>query len=96
MSEEQLQLGTGEGAAGAPQAPGEEAPRFEALVSDLEGIVGELERGELPLGEALARFEAGMGLAKQAGALLDAAEQRVTQLIEARDGRVDEGPLDPE
>ncbi len=78
-----------------PPSPSGDAdePRFERLLTDLEDVVGRLERGELPLDEALAAFERGMTLAKRAGALLDAAEARVDQLLEERDGSTREVPF---
>ena len=78
-----------------PAADGEEPPRFEDLLSSLEAVVGRLERGELPLEDALAAFEEGMGLIRSAGAILDAAEARVQVLLEQRDGSLVEAPLDP-
>lgn len=62
----------------APQAAAE--PRFEALVQELEALVGQLESGQLPLEESLQAFERGMALSKQAAAILDAAELKVEQL----------------
>ncbi len=73
--------------------PPEVEPRFEDLLRDLEAVVDKLERGEVPLEEALAEFERGSALATRAGAILDRAEARVTQLIEDREGRLRELPL---
>ncbi|MBM4343514.1 MAG: exodeoxyribonuclease VII small subunit [Deltaproteobacteria bacterium] len=56
------------------------APRFEDLVGELEHIVAQLESGQLPLEKSLEAFERGMGLSKQAAAILDAAELKVEQL----------------
>lgn len=57
-------------------------PRFEALMAELDAIVGRLERGEVPLEAALEGFERGMSLARQAGGLLDRAEARLAVLSE--------------
>lgn len=62
------------------QAAADEAPRFEAIVDELEALVGRLEGGELPLEEALALYERGVGLARQGGGLLDGAEKKVEAL----------------
>ncbi len=64
----------------APDSATEPAPRFEDLVGELEKIVGQLESGQLPLEQSLTAFERGMGLSKQAAAILDAAELKVEQL----------------
>ncbi len=64
----------------APDPAAETAPRFEDLVGELEKIVGQLESGQLPLEQSLSAFERGMGLSKQAAAILDAAELKVEQL----------------
>ena len=58
----------------------DEAPRFETIVAELERLVGQLEGGELPLEEALALYERGVGLARQGNTLLEGAERRVEEL----------------
>jgi len=58
----------------------EEAPRFEALVVELQALVEKLEGGALELEEALALYERGVGLTRQANALLEGAERRVEVL----------------
>lgn len=70
------------------------APSFEDLLGELEAVVARLERGDAPLEQALAEFERGTALARDAGAILDGAEARVTKLIEARDGTRREVPFD--
>lgn len=55
-------------------------PTFEQAFKELESIIAKLESGELSLDESLALFERGQALAKQCGALLDAAELKVKQL----------------
>ncbi|HRF63055.1 MAG TPA: exodeoxyribonuclease VII small subunit [Candidatus Competibacter sp.] len=58
---------------------------FEAALAELEGLVGQLEQGELTLEESLQRFERGVGLVRTCQNALQAAEQKVAQLAE-RDG----------
>ncbi len=58
---------------------------FEAALAELEGLVGQLEQGELTLEESLQRFERGVGLVRTCQNALQAAEQKVAQLTE-RDG----------
>jgi exodeoxyribonuclease VII small subunit len=53
---------------------------FEQALSELEEIVRDLEDGTTGLDEALARYEAGIGLLKQCYAQLRQAEQRIVQL----------------
>ena len=69
-----------------PSPPNPSPPSFEALLEELEAVVARLERGDAPLDQALSEFERGTALAREATAILDAAEARVTKLIEARDG----------
>lgn len=54
---------------------------FEESMSRLEAIVSQLEKGELPLEEALSLFEEGAGLMKQCSEMLDKAEQKVRKLM---------------
>ncbi len=65
-----------------PEAP---QPGIDAVLEELEHLVGDLEEGDLPLEEALAKFEAGVRLARRGGALLDSLEERVERLLEDRD-----------
>ena len=65
-----------------PTAPAPADPlRFEEALERLEAIVDGLEAGELPLEEALARFEEGVGLTRALGDQLARAERRVEQLV---------------
>lgn len=53
---------------------------FEAAVSELEAIVQDMESGNLPLEEALARYQRGVGLLRFCQTTLADAEQRVKKL----------------
>ena len=55
-------------------------PSFEEKLTELEGLVKKMEGGSLPLGEALAAYEAGMKLSRQLTDELDAAEKRMLEL----------------
>ena len=68
---------------GEAETPAAE-PRVDAVLGELEQVVSDLEGGELPLEQALRRFEEGVKLARTGGGLLDAMEQRVEVLL--RDG----------
>ena len=54
---------------------------FEQVIDKLEGVVAELERGELPLEQALAAFERGVTLSRKGASLLDDAERRIEVLL---------------
>ncbi len=55
--------------------------RFEEALEALEKIVTELENTELPLEEALKRFEEGIKLARRCHQLLEEAEQKIEVLL---------------
>lgn len=55
-------------------------PRYEELIDQLEGIVDRIESGEIGLEESIKGYEQGIGLVKRARAILDRAEQRITEL----------------
>lgn len=57
------------------------SPDFEQSLQALEDLVARLERGDLPLAEALALFEQGVGLTRQCHARLSQAQQRVEILL---------------
>jgi exodeoxyribonuclease VII small subunit len=52
-------------------------PTFEAGLEELELIVKELERGDLPLERSLLLFESGMKLSGECKKMLEEAETRV-------------------
>ncbi|HJS22088.1 MAG TPA: exodeoxyribonuclease VII small subunit [Steroidobacteraceae bacterium] len=54
---------------------------FEQSMRELEAVVERLERGDLPLEEALQQFERGVALTKACQAALKAAEQKVEILL---------------
>ena len=66
---------------------------FEMALAELESLVGQLEQGELTLDDALQRFERGIALVRDCQHALQAAEQKVDQLIE-RNGRLAITPFD--
>lgn len=56
-------------------------PSFEASLAELESIVNEMENGELPLNEALEKFERGIKLSRLSQQALSQAEQKVQILL---------------
>lgn len=68
---------------------------FEELLDELEGVVRDLEDNELPLEQALARFEEGVKLSREGSQRLTEAERRIEEILE--DGTIaplDEPPAD--
>ncbi|WP_137166433.1 exodeoxyribonuclease VII small subunit [Salinimonas lutimaris] len=57
------------------------APSFEESLSELETIVNQMESGDLPLNEALQKFERGIALSRQSQQALENAEQKVKILL---------------
>ena len=56
-------------------------PDFEAELAELERVVKELEKGDLPLERSLALFESGMKLSADCKKQLEEAETRVEILM---------------
>jgi len=59
---------------------------FEDSLKQLEKIVDQLERGDLPLEESVRLFEDGVRLSTACKQELDAAEGKVQILMKERDG----------
>lgn len=62
----------------------EETPtsaQFEASLAELDKLVKELERGDLPLEKSIELFERGMKLSAECRKQLEAAETRVEVLM---------------
>ena len=53
---------------------------FEESLGEVEGIVSQLESGELGLTASLQKYEQGIRELKQCQGLLDAAEQKISQI----------------
>jgi len=73
-----------------------EPESFEAAMGELEAIVQDLERGELPLDASVAAFQRGTGLVQYLTKQLDAAEKRVRVLMEGSGETLEERDLDEE
>ncbi|MBV8975633.1 MAG: exodeoxyribonuclease VII small subunit [Sinobacteraceae bacterium] len=54
---------------------------FENALAELESLVERLERGDVPLDEALRTFERGVALTRHCQACLQAAQQKVEILL---------------
>ena len=71
-----------------------EPPEFEQALAELEQLVETLEHGDLPLDEALRRFERGVELTRHCQTALKAAQQRVEILLR-RSGEPGPVPFEP-
>lgn len=71
-------------------ATNEQPIDFEQAFSSLQEAIGLLERGGLPLEAAITTFESGMTLANRCAEILDAAELRITRVLEASSVDLDE------
>lgn len=66
---------------------------LEQALKDLEQIVVNLEKGDLPLAEAIRQFERGVELTRRCQAVLKEAEQKVQVLSEGMLEDVDPATL---
>jgi exodeoxyribonuclease VII small subunit len=79
----------------AAQRPVEELA-FEEALKELEQIVGQLERGDVPLADSIAFYERGEALKDRCQKLLGEAEARVEKIRVGADGKASgTTPLDP-
>ncbi|NMH58909.1 exodeoxyribonuclease VII small subunit [Alteromonas ponticola] len=56
-------------------------PSFEETLAQLDSIVNEMESGDLPLQDALEKFEQGIKLSRMSQKALEEAEQKVHILL---------------
>jgi exodeoxyribonuclease VII small subunit len=71
------------------------APNFEASLEELERIVTELEKGDLPLERSLSLFESGMKISGDCKKMLEEAETRV-EILTRRGGETVAVPFNPD
>ena len=69
---------------------------YDAIVTRLERVVGDLESGQLTLEQSIEKFAEGVRLARDASRKLDEAERRVEMLVRSADGEDEAVPFDPE
>jgi exodeoxyribonuclease VII small subunit len=67
---------------------------FEKALAELEGIVKQLEAGNLALDKSLALFERGVQLARACKEKLAEAELKVSQLVKDKQGLFAEEPFE--
>ena len=59
---------------------------FEDALRELEQVVGQLERGEVPLDESITLYERGAALKKRCEAKLKEAEEKVAKITFGENG----------
>lgn len=69
---------------------------FEEALKKLEGIVDDLEGGDVSLADSIATFERGSALKKHCEKTLRNAEMKVEEIVQRPDGSVETKPLDYE
>jgi len=74
------------------EMPESKIPDFEQALAELEALVARLERGDLPLDEALQTFERGVELTRHCQGAIKAAQQRVEILLK-RNGQPESEPF---
>ena len=60
---------------------------FEEALRALEGVVRNLESGDVPLDESISLYERGEELRKACQARLDAAQARIEKIVQGADGK---------
>lgn len=68
---------------------------FEEQIEKLEGIVTELEKGELNLDDSVSKFEEGIKISKECNKILEEAEKKITILVN-KDGEIEEEDFETE
>ncbi|WP_068115710.1 exodeoxyribonuclease VII small subunit [Tropicimonas marinistellae] len=69
---------------------------FEAAMAELERVVTQLEKGEVPLEESISLYERGEALKAHCEAKLKAAEEKVATITtDATGNATGTAPLDP-
>lgn len=68
--------------------------KFEEALKKLEKIVGDLENGDIPLEEALEKYQEGIRLSGVCQKKLEAAKKKVEILLKAEDGSLELKPFD--
>jgi exodeoxyribonuclease VII small subunit len=68
--------------------------KFEVALEELEGVVEQLETGELALEESLVAFERGVGLVKYCNQKLTEVEKKIEILVKDKEGKLQFTALD--
>jgi len=68
--------------------------KFEVAMAELEGVVEQLESGDLPLEDSLAAFEKGVGLVNYCNQKLTEVEKKVELLVKDKEGKLQLKPFE--
>lgn len=68
---------------------------FEDALRELEGIVRQLEQGNVPLEQAIAAYERGSALKQHCERKLAEAKAKVEKIVIRGDGAIGTAPMDP-
>lgn len=73
----------------SPAASGQDIAQlsFEQALAQLEQIVQQLERGDVPLDQSISLYERGEALRAACQQRLDVAQARIERIVTAADGR---------
>lgn len=83
-----------EGEAPAGAVPAEPSSLdYEAALAELDGVLAQLDSGQVPLEDAMGLYERGVQLVRRCSALLDGAERRISELTIGPDGLLRERPM---
>ncbi len=66
--------------------------KFEEALKKLEGIVGQLESGDVSLEASLAKYEEGVRLVRLCQKKLEAAKKKIEILVKTKDGKIKTEP----
>jgi exodeoxyribonuclease VII small subunit len=69
--------------------------KFEDELKDLEGIVAQIDSGELSLEDSITAFERGVGLVRSLNQKLDEVERKVELLMRNAQGELQTTPYEP-
>ena len=67
---------------------------FEDAMRELEKVVGDLERGDVPLEQSIALYERGAQLKQRCQTKLKEAEEKVALITQEGDGTIGLKPVD--
>lgn len=68
-------------------------PNFESALKELEGILTEIESGDVGLEESLVKYERGNFLIQHCRKVLNKAEKQIEELSKDPDGNLQSTPL---
>jgi exodeoxyribonuclease VII small subunit len=91
-----LNVSVAEGVSAVAKKTDPDKLTFEQAFNELEGLVAELESGDLPLEESMETFARGQALAQRCSQLLQEAELKLTSLSQDEGGEYSETDFDYE